>query len=555
MIKTIVLLTCLAGVLGLGAAWYVHETADRPSTFRTVPVERGNLLATINATAVIEAEEVVDVGAQVAGMIQAFGKSPKDPNKNIDYGSEVEVGTVLAQIDPRLYKAALHQAQANLDSANAMRSQAETNLKLSELNWQRAQTLHERKVSTQADYDTAQADVEAKRPAVDAAKAAVEQAKANLETADTNLKYCTITSPVRGVIVDRRVNMGQTVVSSLSAPSLFLIARDLTRMQLWASVNEADIGQIHRGQAVQFTVDAFPGATFRGEVSQVRLNANMTQNVVTYTVVVTTDNSSGRLLPYMTANVKFEVAKRDKVLLIPSAALRWKPQPNQIVADAREAFGKSSRRRGGGKSQDGNSPDGKSPESKSDESPKSEKASPERTASKGEEMLAANDESASNEDGSEGDEASEARQARSSKDKAAQKDEGAGASKGEGTASKKGDGRGRMRRGDRAGSNAAQSGSKNGDLHKPRKAGPPREKPTVWINEGGFARPVRIETGLTDGTQVEVISGDLKEGAEVIVGEVRHEEANATKNPFLPTFFGRGGGRPTSGEEKKSKEK
>ena len=117
-----------------------------------------------------------------------------------------------------------------------------------------------------------------------------------------------------------------------------------------------------------------------------------------------------------------------------------------------------------------------------------------------------------------------------------------------------------MRRGDRGGSNGGhsgnnQSGSKTGDIHKPRKAGPRREKPTVWVDEGGFARPVRIETGLTDGTQVEVVAGDLKEGAEVIVGEVRHEEANATKNPFLPTFFGRGGGRPTSGEEKKSKEK
>ena len=170
---------------------------------------------------------------------------------------------------------------------------------------------------TQADYDTSQADLETKKPALAAAEAAVEQAKANLETAQTNVNYCTITSPVKGVIVDRRVNMGQTVVSSLSAPSLFLIARDLTRMQLWASVNEADIGQIHPGQPVQFTVDAFANTTFRGEVSQIRLNANMTQNVVTYTVVVTTDNTSGRLLPYMTANVKFEVAKRNKVLLVP----------------------------------------------------------------------------------------------------------------------------------------------------------------------------------------------------------------------------------------------
>jgi HlyD family secretion protein len=530
MLKSIVLLTGLAGVIGVGAAWYVHETADQPSTFRTVSVDRGNLLATINATAVIEAEEVVDVGAQIAGMVQAFGHDLQDSTKNIDYGSHVEVGTVLAQIDPALYKASLHQAQANLDNSLAMLEQAKTNLKLSQLNWDRAQTLHERKVMTQADYDTAQADLETKKPALAAALAAVEQAKANLETAQTNLNYCTITSPVKGVIVDRRVNMGQTVVSSLSAPSLFLIARDLTRMQLWASVNEADIGQIHPGQPVQFTVDAFANTTFRGEVSQIRLNANMTQNVVTYTVVVTTDNSSGRLLPYMTANVKFEVAKRTKVLLVPSAALRWKPQPNQVVADARESFGKSSKHRGK-----------RSQESKSDQTPKKE--SPESTGSKGEEALAANDQS---EEASAGDETSESKDAHSSKEERASKDERA--------ASTKGDGRGRMRRGDRAGSNGGQPGSTTADLHKPRKAGPRRERPTVWIDEDGFARPLKIETGLTDGTQVEVVAGDLKEGAQVIVGEVRHDEANETKNPFLPTFFGRGG-RPSSGEKDKGKEK
>jgi HlyD family secretion protein len=256
MMKSIFLLTSLAGIVGAVAAWYIHETADQPSTFRTVSVERGSLLATINATAVIESEEVVDVGAQVAGMVQAFGHDLKDPSKQIDYGSEVEVGTVLAQIDPALYKATLHQAKANLDNSVAMLEQSKTNLKLSKLNWDRALTLHDRKVMSQADYDSAQADVETKGPALAAAEAAVEMAKANLETAQTNVNYCTITSPVKGVIVDRRVNMGQTVVSSLSAPSLFLIARDLKRMQVWASVNEADMGQIHVGQPVRFTVDA-----------------------------------------------------------------------------------------------------------------------------------------------------------------------------------------------------------------------------------------------------------------------------------------------------------
>ena len=151
------------------------------------------------------------------------------------------------------------------------------------------------------------------------------------DRAQRNLSYCTIKSPVKGVIIDRRVNIGQTVVASLNAPSLFLLAKDLTRMQVWVAVNEADIGKIHPGQPVTFTVAAFPGETFRGEVGKVRLNASMTQNVVTYTVEVITDNSNGRLLPYLTANVQFELDRRKDVLLVPSAALRWTPSADQVA--------------------------------------------------------------------------------------------------------------------------------------------------------------------------------------------------------------------------------
>src|SRR5205823_6028616 len=153
-----------------------------------------------------------------------------------------------------------------------------------------------------------------------------------------NLGYCTIRSPVKGVIVDRRVNVGQTVVASLNAPSLFLIAKDLKRMQIWASVNEADIGQIHPGQAVSYTVDAYPGEVFTGQVSHVRLNATMNQNVVTYTVVVTTDNSKGRLLPYLTTNLQFRVSERTNVLMVPNTALHWQPQLDQVAPAAREDF-------------------------------------------------------------------------------------------------------------------------------------------------------------------------------------------------------------------------
>src|SRR5262249_12654673 len=155
----------------------------------------------------------------------------------------------------------------------------------------------------------------------------LSRSEAMLREAQVNLGYTQIRSPVDGVIVDRRVNVGQTVVAGLNAPSLFLIAKDLTKLQVWASVNEADIGNIHAGQSVRFTVDAYPKETFVGQVAQIRLNASMTQNVVTYTVVISTDNSQGKLLPYMTANLQFEVDRRHDVLLVPNAALRWKPQP------------------------------------------------------------------------------------------------------------------------------------------------------------------------------------------------------------------------------------
>jgi HlyD family secretion protein len=165
----------------------------------------------------------------------------------------------------------------------------------------------------------------------------VEQGKANLRTARINLDYCTIRSPVKGVVIDRRVNIGQTVVSSTAAPSLFLIASDLRRqIQAWVSVNEADVGSIKVGQKVTFTVDAFPGRTFQGRVGQVRLNATMTQNVVTYTIEVDTDNADGKLLPYLTANAMFETGRRNNVLLVPNEALRWQPGPGLAAPGGRE---------------------------------------------------------------------------------------------------------------------------------------------------------------------------------------------------------------------------
>ncbi len=347
MKKNLKILVLLAiSLVLIGSAWiFFHLRASKQTaTFRTATVKRGQLLAGISATGTVEPEEVVDVGAQVAGQINSFGKDKN--GKTVDYGSTVTAGTILAEIDPSLYQAdvaqstaQLAQAQAGVERAQADLGQLQAKLEQARRDWERAQKLGPSEALAQSSYDayksayeTAVANVKVGESSIVQAQKNADFAQAVLDRSRRNLKYCTITSPVDGVIVDRRVNIGQTVVSSLNAPSLFLIAKDLKRMQVWVAVNEADIGSIHPGQPVTFTVDACPGEVFKGEVGKVRLNATMTQNVVLYTVEVLTDNSSGRLLPYLTANVLFEVARRTDVLMVSNAALRWNPTtPDQIV--------------------------------------------------------------------------------------------------------------------------------------------------------------------------------------------------------------------------------
>jgi HlyD family secretion protein len=191
---------------------------------------------------------------------------------------------------------------------------------------------------SQVDYDTGKANYEVARANVSVAKSGIAQAQADLEKAQRNLDFCTVNSPVSGVIIDRRVNIGQTVVASLNAPSLFLIARDLTKMQIWASVNEADVGRVKPGAPVTFTVDAFSGREFQGVVGKVRLNATMTQNVVLYTVEINVDNPDKLLLPYLTASVRFILHRETKALLVPNAALRWSPASlAEVAPDARNS--------------------------------------------------------------------------------------------------------------------------------------------------------------------------------------------------------------------------
>ncbi|HVT28643.1 MAG TPA: efflux RND transporter periplasmic adaptor subunit [Lacipirellulaceae bacterium] len=339
------------------------------SPFRVEKVTRDDLHITVHATGTVEPEETVDVGAQVVGRIAELGKDPRgvtdaksknssieyDPKfagKSVDYGSPVIKKMVLAQIDPAVYQAQFDQAKASLAQAQAHVLQAQAQVAQTEAEWERAQRLRELKIPSRtptgdrsatqdipiigisdADYVLAKANAESAKADLVAAKAAVLQEQASLALAQTNLNYTTIVSPIDGTIIARRVNIGQTVVSSLNAPSLFLIARDLRRMQVWAQVNEADIAKVKPGTKVHFSVDALPDDVFHGTVTQRRLNAQMTQNVVIYTVVIDVDNSDLKLLPYLTADVYFEVDERKNALLVPNSALRFRPSPDQIVTE------------------------------------------------------------------------------------------------------------------------------------------------------------------------------------------------------------------------------
>ena len=223
-------------------------------------------------------------------------------------------------------------------NAKANVPQMKAKLADAEADWRRARTVGPSQALAattydqyKATYETAKSNLAIAVAAVDMAEAGVAQAKATLKKDQETLAYCTVKSPVDGVVVDRRVNIGQTIVSSTAASSLFLIAKDLNRIQVWASVNEADIGKIHEGQKVNFTVDAFGDQVFEGVVNKIRLNATMSQNVVTYTVEVNHDNSDGKLLPYLTTNLQFETGHRQNVMLVPNAALRWSPRPGQIA--------------------------------------------------------------------------------------------------------------------------------------------------------------------------------------------------------------------------------
>lgn len=283
----------------------------------TAEVERRDITSICTATGTINPVTTVLVGTQVSGRISAL---------YADYNSPVKKGQLIAEIDPAAFEAQLGQARANLLAARAALKQAEADRTDSRRNLERMRKLHEELVIGQSELDAAETRHAVAEAQVGVARAQVVQSKAAFDLAETNLQYTKIYCPIDGIVIARRVDIGQTVAAAFQTPTLFVVAEDLTRMRINTSVDEADIGRVRVGQAVRFSVDSYPGDLFEAEVLQIRNDPQVTQNVVTYDVLIDVDNSDLRLKPGMTASVEIIIDSRGQVVCVPDAALRFRPE-------------------------------------------------------------------------------------------------------------------------------------------------------------------------------------------------------------------------------------
>ncbi len=286
--------------------------------YNTLPVERGVVVQRVLATGTVNPVTLVQVGSQVSGTISAL---------YADFNSHVRQGQVVAQIDPALFAGQVAKARGDYQSAVADVAKQEAAVENSVRTLARMKAVRERDLVSQADVDDAQMKAVQAKADLAAAKAKVKQTKASLDLAETNLRYSTICSPVDGIVVARNIDVGQTVAASFQAPVLFTIAADLAKMQVDTNVDEADIGRVRVGQQASFSVDAYPSDDFGGRVAQVRNAPQQVQNVITYDVVITVDNRGLKLKPGMTANVAITTDRKEGVLKVPNAALRFVPRP------------------------------------------------------------------------------------------------------------------------------------------------------------------------------------------------------------------------------------
>lgn len=328
----------LGGVAAMLNGW--GGSGGKDIAYDTSPVTRGEIRKLVSTSGPVRALVTVSVGSQLSGQIEKV---------NADFNTEVMPGEIMAVLDPRTYAARVAQAEADLGAAKAalsnqeaVLSRSQSVLQAAELNVTRQQGLAAKRLSPQLTYETAvrdrdvaKADIDVANAQIASARATIAQRQAAVDQAKADLERTEIRAPIEGTVISRTVDPGQTVAASLQAPELFKIAQDLSRIRIEAQVNEADVGAVAEGNAVNFTVDAYPERTFEGRVTQVRLAATELNNVVTYTVIIEAQNDDRRLLPGMTANVMIEAARRDGVLRVGNDALRYKPRGEAAAGQGR----------------------------------------------------------------------------------------------------------------------------------------------------------------------------------------------------------------------------
>jgi HlyD family secretion protein len=321
--KKLLLTLVVLGAIGAAAgAYYMRRTTGEVQV-NTLPVTRGEIIDAVGATGTLQAVTTVQVGTQVSGTIQDL---------YADFNSIVRRGQVVARLDPSLLQAQVEQSRANLIRSEADLERNRVALTDAQQKYDRARELAARNLVPQSELDAAKTTVDSAKAALQSSEASVSQARASLNQSQVNLEHAVITSPIDGIVIQRSVDVGQTVAASMQAPTLFVIAADLTKMQVNASVDEADVGRIRPGQHVTFRVDAYPAEDFIGTVSQVRLQPVVVQNVTTYGTIIDVPNDELKLKPGMTANLKIEIAKRSEALRIPNASLRFRPTADTFAA-------------------------------------------------------------------------------------------------------------------------------------------------------------------------------------------------------------------------------
>lgn len=562
--KKIILTLIVLAVIGGGSyAYYVRKGTVEP-TISTMQLTRGDIAEVVQATGTLEPVEKVDVGTQVSGIVLEL---------HADYNHLVKKGQIIARLDPSLIEVALERAEANVTRAKAELDRLEVSLADAERKLQQAEAMWAKQLIPRDQLETAQLNVKTLKSQIVSSQAGLVQAEAEVNTQKVNLGHTIIRAPIDGVVISRSVDQGQTVAASMNAPVLYQLAEDLTKMQVLANIDEAEIGKLRKGQEVEFTVDAYANDRFSGKVEEVRLLPTTVQNVVTYSVVISAPNPQYKLKPGMTANVTIEIARRENVLRAPAAALRFRPTADvfaalkqEVPADLNRGFGRGN---GGGRG-DGQGRAGFNGASAQTPGGSQANATPQGGPQRGE-AAGAERPGGGNSTG----------------------DRPAGMGGGRGNANLTPEQRDARRREmmanmspeerERWEARMREGGSRGGRSGANRGQGAPAAQPApaasgtpltidalfaplrptegrgrLWlVSENKQLRSVNVRTGITDGTWIEILEGgdasELQPGVEVVTNVVtglepvqRPGQQGAGSNPLMPQQ-GRGGRGPGGG--------